>query len=181
MRWIKNYILLLIAGIVFIANSSFYTPAQTDSQEYILKAAFVSRFADYIEWANENETNNFTIGILGESSIAAPLNDIAKDKKIKNKSILIKSCKNLDDINSCQIIFVSKNYDTPIETIVSKLGNNPILLITEQKDACEKGAHINFLITDNKLKFEINLKAALKAGFKISSQLLQHAILINTE
>jgi hypothetical protein len=180
MTLLKNTMRFLIAGIILIASFSFYGPTQTDSQEYILKAAFIYRFADYIEWINESENSTFTIGILGESSIITPLNEIAKDKKVKNKSVTIKLCKSLDDMNACQVVFVSKNYNTTIETIVSKAYNNPILIITEQKDACEKGAHINFIISDNKLKFEINLKAALKANFKISSQLLQHAILINT-
>jgi hypothetical protein len=37
---------------------------------------------------------------------------------------------------------------------------------------------MNFVMMDNKLKFEVNLKAINKAGIGISSFLLQHAIIV---
>jgi hypothetical protein len=173
----RKYIVLFFAGIALAVCSSFYAPTQTDSQEYILKAAFISRFTDYIDWPNES--SSFNIGILGESEIISPLNEIAKGKKIKSKNIVIKLYNDLNDVSDCQVLFVSHNYTGSLESVVSKIGTRPILIITEQKGACEKGADINFIIEEDKLRFEINLKAAYGVGFKVSSQLLQHAILIN--
>jgi hypothetical protein len=145
-----------------------------------LKAAFLYRFTDYIDWGTSNTENDFTIAILGKSEIADPLIEIAKEKKAQGKRIVIKEYDNADDISGCQVVFVSNNYKPGIETVVAKLGTKPILIVAEQADACAKGAHINFLVSENKLKFEININAAAGAGLKISSQLLQHAILVNT-
>ena len=177
---LRRIILFLFIGIILVGNISFFSPAQSDSQEYILKAAFLYRFTDYIEWTNESDAQNFTIAVLGESGITAPLNEIAKNKKAKDKSIYIKECQDIDNIGSCQVLFVSRNYGPGIENVISKLADKPVLIVTEQPGACQKGSYINFIISENKLKFEINLKAATKAGFKISSQLLQHAILVDT-
>jgi hypothetical protein len=177
---IKRMLIAFLIGIILVGNTSFISPVQNDSQEYILKAAFLYRFTDYINWGNETDLQNFTIAVLGESGITEPLNEIARDKKIKDKSMYVKECQDLNNIGSCQILFVSRNYSPGIQDVISKIGDKPILIVAEQKDACEKGAYINFVIVENKLKFEINLKAATRAGFQISSQLLQHAILVNT-
>jgi hypothetical protein len=177
---IKKYILFFFTGILLVVNSAFYKPDQTDEEEYSLKAAFLYRFTDYVDWGNNNTDQNFTIAVLGESKITTPLNEIAKDKKVKDKSMFIKEYKDINDAGNCQVIFVSKNYTGNIESIVSKVGDKPILIITEQPGSCEKGADINFFVLENKLKFEINQKAVAKAGLRISSQLLQHATLINT-
>src|SRR6201996_3376206 len=133
MTLIKNILTFFFAGIIVFANSAFYPHTQPDVQEYTLKAAFIARFADYIDWANEGDNSTFTIGVLGESAIVGPLNDIAKDKKVKNKNIIIKICKTLDDINSCQVVFVSKNYTGTVESVAAKANNSPVLIITEQK------------------------------------------------
>jgi hypothetical protein len=37
---------------------------------------------------------------------------------------------------------------------------------------------MNFVMVENKLKFEVNLKAINKSGIGISSFLLQHAIIV---
>jgi len=175
---IKKYIILLTAAITLVAGSSFDPASAT--QEYILKAAFLYRFTDYIDWGNTNTGDDFTIAVLGRSAITPPLIDIAKEKKAQGKRIVIKEYNDVNDIGACQVVFVSNNYQPGIETVVSKLSDKPILVVAEQPDACAKGADINFLLSENKLKFEININAAAGAGLKISSQLLQHAILVNT-
>jgi hypothetical protein len=175
---IKKIIICFLIGIILVGGSSFFTPSQSDSQEYVLKAAFLYRFIDYVDWGN-NEGQNFTISVLGESEIMNPLNEIAKEKKVRGKNMYIKKCLDINDIGLCQVLFISHTYTADISSVISTIGNRPILIVTEQKDACEKGAQINFLIAEDKLKFEINPKAASKAGLKISSELLQHATIIN--
>ena len=184
---IKKIINLCVGVVILAGISSLYVPERQDTQEYVLKAAFLYRFIDYVEWENNNKEQNFTIAILGESGIIAPLSEIARDKKAKNKRIEIKKYENINDLparqtggDPFQVLFISQNYNGEIEPVITKTGDRAILVITEKKDACEKGAHINFLIAENKLKFEVNLKAASRSNLKISSQLLQHAILVNT-
>jgi hypothetical protein len=176
---IKKYIILFITIITLVGGSSFMS-SQSDTQEYVLKAAFLYRFTDYVDWGNTNGGDDFTIAILGRSAITPPLIEIAKEKKVLGKRIVVKEYDDVNDIGACQVLFVSNSYKSDIESVVSKLGDKPILLIAEQPDACAKGATINFLISENKLKFEININAAAGAGLKISSDLLQHAILVNT-
>ena len=177
---IKHTLILFLAGIILNTAPSFAQEKQADAQEYVLKAAFIYRFTDYVAW-EENSASIFSIAILGDSEITPWLLELTKGKSIKNKRIYIKQFNNLNDIpvNAYQIIFVSKNYADGIESVVSKVAGSPVLVIAEQKGAAEKGATINFLISNNKLKFEVNMKAANKPGLKIGSQLLQHAILVN--
>jgi len=176
----KIHIILFVAAISFVAGTAFM-PAQSNTEEYVLKAAFLYRFTDYIDWGSSGaQTEDFTIAVLGRSGITDPLIEIAKEKKAQGKRIVIKEYDNISDIVGCQIVFISGNNKQDVETAVSKMGDKPILIVAEQTDACAKGAHVNFLISDNKLKFEINPTAATISGLKISSQLLQHAIVVNT-
>ncbi|MDI1305958.1 MAG: YfiR family protein, partial [bacterium] len=78
----------------------------------------------------------------------------------------------------CNILFVPYNCTVPIETILAKFSGKAVLIVTEQNGYGKKGAHMNFVLVDSKLKFEVNLKAINKAGIGISSFLLQHAIIV---
>lgn len=173
----KNVILFFIAGIVLFTCASF-KPVEMDD-EYALKAAFIYRFTDYIEWSNNNDQSKFTIAVLGDSRITIPLLEISSGKKIRGKTMYVKQVASVEDAEDCQVLFVPQDYKGDVENIALKLSGRSVLIITEEKDACRKGAHINFYIDDGKLKFEINLKAAIRSGLKMSSDLLQHATLVD--
>jgi hypothetical protein len=173
----KRIIFFLLAGGLIVCSSSFENKP-SDGEEYNIKAAFLYRFIDYVEWNNNESRTTFNIVVLGNSGILNPLVVIANEKKAKNNKIVVRQDNDISDIGPCQILFVSKNCTIPLETILSKFEDRSLLIITEQKGAAEKGAHINFLIYNDKLKFEVNLKTASRSGLKISSQLLQHASVV---
>ncbi len=174
----KKMISLLLLSIVLLSNTNVVTKSFTDTQEYALKAAFIYRFIEYVEWDQNNNSKTFEIAVLYESPITDKLIEIAKEEKAKNKNMYIKEYKDLNDIGFCNILFVSQSYRYPIETVISKYRDKNVLIITEQIGYGAKGSHINFLISENKLKFEVNLAAVKRAKLKCSSQLLEHAIII---
>jgi hypothetical protein len=51
--------------------------------------------------------------------------------------------------------------------------------VTEQQGYTEKGSHINFIMSDDKVEFEANPKAIKKTGISVSSELLKHAIIVD--
>ncbi|MFV8321956.1 MULTISPECIES: YfiR family protein [unclassified Flavobacterium] len=173
MMKIKNHIFILGAIIMLMGGNTIAAQENSGGKEYALKADFLYRFVDYVYWKNYSKKQNFKIAILEGSPITSSLLDITKNKKIE-----VKEYKNLNDLSFCNILFVPYNSSIPIETILSKFSGKPVLIVTEQNGYGKKGTHVNFVTLDNKLKFEVNIKAINKAGIGISSFLLQHAIIV---
>jgi hypothetical protein len=169
----KEHIFFWIVIIILMGGNPTSAQEGTRGKEYALKADFLYRFVDYVYWKNYSKKQTFKIAILEESPITTSLITITKDKKIE-----VKEYKNLNELGFCNILFVPYNCTIPIETILSKFSGKPVLIVTEQNGYGKKGTHVNFVTVDNKLKFEVNLKAINKAGIGISSFLLQHAIIV---
>lgn len=153
-------------------------PGQTE--QYAYKAAFLYRFTDYIEWENLDRSQTFDIAVLGKSPITPQMQTLAGSEKAKNKKMNVKEYASMDELGLPHILFISASNMIPMKNIIEKFSGKPVLIVTElgeREDAYEKG-YINFFISGNKLKFEIRLKAVNNAGIKISSQLLQHAIIM---
>ncbi|MDI6048274.1 YfiR family protein [Flavobacterium sp. XS2P24] len=169
----RNHLFILSVIIMLMGGNTISAQENSGGKEYALKADFLYRFVDYVYWKNYSKKQTFKIAILEESPITNSLLDISKDKKIE-----VKEYKNLNDLRFCNILFVPYNCTIPIETILAKFSGKPVLIVTEQIGYGKKGAHMNFVFVENKLKFEVNLKAINKAGIGISSFLLQHAIIV---
>jgi hypothetical protein len=170
---LKKHLFFQMVIIILLGGNPISAQENARENEYALKADFLHRFLDYVYWKEYSKKQTFKIAILEQSAITASLLAISKNKKTE-----IKEYKNLNDLVFCHILFVPSNCTIPIETILAKFSGKPVLIVTEQIGYGKKGAHMNFVFIDRKLKFEVNLKAINKAGIGISSFLLQHAIIV---
>lgn len=169
---LKRFLLLL-----FISSFHKGVIAQTTEQESNLKAAFIYNFTKYIDWGNYNDRSEFVIDILGDAAIANSLEQIAKEKTINNKPIVVHVLDNPSEVTECDILFISENCRFTLDKILPMVGKG-VLTISEQPGYAEQGTAFNFIIVNNKLKFEANLKAISSAGLKAGSQLLKLAKIV---
>ena len=152
--------------------------AQSVVQEANLKAAFIYNFTKYIDWNNYNNANTFIIGVIGPSPVINSLNEIANTNTVSNKKIELKVFDNPDKIEFCNILFISEKTPYPLPSILAKV-NKGMLTISEEPGFARQGTAFNFVIKNDKLKFETNLKALNQADVKAGSQLLKLAIIVN--
>lgn len=163
--------------MVILLIGAFAVKAKAQSgQEAALKAVFIYNFTKYVDW--DNIGNEFVIGVLGSSPIENALTEIAKTNTIKNKRIVIRHYTKPEDIRTCQILFIAKKTSYPLPSILNEVGRG-VLTISEEDGYSKQGTAFNFVIINDKLKFEANLKAIDDAGLKASSQLLKLAIIVN--
>jgi hypothetical protein len=152
---------------------------QTEVEEYEAKAAFIYNFTKFIEWEDNsmNGTPSFNIGVLGDSPIIKPLKELSASKKINNKRIMIVKYSNVNELKGCHILFVP---ETTSDNVIKELSQSSALkntlLITENSGELENGSAINFLVVNNKIRFEINMNTLNKNKIKASSQLLKLAM-----
>ncbi|HEU5053045.1 MAG TPA: YfiR family protein [Hanamia sp.] len=170
-------ILKKLLFIVLLSCTGIHVSAQDATQEANLKAAFIYNIAKYIDWGGYNNRNEFIIGVVGNSSkVIIPLQEIAKNRTIANKRIVIVTIDNLAQIKDCDIVFISKESPFSLSSILSRLAPGE-LTISESKGYASRGTDFNFVIVDQRLKFEANLKAISSSGLKAGSQLLKLAII----
>lgn len=164
----KKIIILLLV----VASSGIIKAQNAELSKY--KSMFTLNFIRYVGWNDEAKEGDFIIGVLKNSSIAKLMKENVVGKKVGYQTIVIKEFKNIDEITNCNIIYIGEsiNYSKYANTISQKLNNKNSLIITEDNNAISNGSIINFVIVDNKLKFEVSAENAQKNGLKLSSSLL---------
>ncbi len=170
-------IILLIIGILFPAMV-FGEKNDAISLEDKIKAVCIYNFTKYIEWVDDDTTDSFEIGIIGDSDIIFLLQEIAKKELVDNRKIEVIHFQDINDINNCHILFISASENNSLSDILQKVKDNNILTVSDSMGFAQEGVGINFIIVDKKIKFEINNSAIDQAGLHVSSQLLKLAILV---
>lgn len=168
-----------LALLLFFLSFAFTCFAQTQPTEYQIKAAFLFNFAKFIEWppAAFPQTNSpIVIGVLGKNVFGTDLESTIRNKTVNGRPFEFKTFDSLTEATNCQILFISPSKKDDFANILKGLQNSSVLTVSETDEFIKAGGMINFVIQDNKVRFQINDDAAKKAGLKISSKLLTLAV-----
>jgi hypothetical protein len=107
------------------------------------------------------------IYVIGKNdNLITELKALAAKKKVGNQDIEIKNTPVFDATLSSQIIYLLPESSKSLGDVSGKNKGKGTLVIAENSNSCKIGASINFLIIENKLKFEYSKNNAVKAGLK---------------
>jgi hypothetical protein len=149
--------------------------------EYRVKAAFLYNFTKFVDWppGDQHPAQPFIIGILGDDPFGDDIQRLA-GKAVGDRSLSIRRYPAWDDAAAtCDILFITASQKDDLETILDRLGGTSVLTVGDSNDFARRGVMINFFMGANKVRFEVNLKQATQAGFKISSRLLKLATIVD--
>ena len=165
--------LLLLSGILFPS----YTMGQ--APEHLLKAGFIEKFTHFVEWpaSAQGGSEGMKIAVFGKSRIEPALREIFA--KTKNPDVSIIDITSVNEIEGCKIVFISNSVSQEIlRELLQYTKGKPVMTISDTKGYCNKGVLLNMLVVDNYVRYEINKSVLDVSGLKMSSLLLNSAIII---
>ena len=156
--------------------------AQNDGGvEYRAKLAFIYNLARFVEWPSGSYSDPVAplkIGIVGTDPFSPDLEAELRRRTVGGHPVEIKTLRPGDTVGACHIVFVPLAADDQTARIVKGLDRSSTLTVGETEGFAMRGGIVNFKVEDNRLRFEVNLHAAERAGLKISSKLLDIATII---
>ncbi len=195
-----SIVIYLLLILLFFSNAyAQQTVKREDTltgDEYKVISGFIYNFAVFTEWnpdAFESPDSAIHICFVSDKagvSLSALNGKYIKKRKIivtdKNKpqpfmsifNTIAQKDKNKDNINRCHILFIASENKEFIKEQLSLAGYQNILTIGETEDFIQMCGIIRFFKKNNRLKFEVNLGAAQRAGLKLGSQLLMSAEIV---
>lgn len=143
--------------------------------EHKLQAAFLLNFAKFTDWpSSENGTAEFSVCVIGTNHTQQPFHGL-RSKSVHGKPIRLSFLQQENDFESCHVLFISHSSSDLVDFIVEKVGNEPVLLISDIKSFSDDGGIIEFVTIGSRLGFIINNTRAGEIGLAINSSLLNLA------
>lgn len=153
---------------------SLQSHSQTRANQ--VEAVFLFNFAQFVDWppgSFGSATAPLVIGILGNDPFGAYIDKVVEGEKLGSHPIIVQRYSDVGEIKNCHILFTNRSYPA-----LKTLQGRSILTVGDQKEFASDGGIIRFYIENNKIRLQINLKAAKTANLNISSKLLRLADVI---
>lgn len=142
--------------------------AQGGALEQSVKAAFLPKFAGYVQWppaAIPAPGQPLTLCIIGDDPFGRRVDQAAARQRIDERTLVVRRMRNAANAKGCQLAFVAN------ASALSALEGSSVLTITDQRLGSARGI-IHFELDDGRVRFHIDDERAARNGLEISSRLL---------
>jgi len=180
---VRHFLAAVFLAVQFSIAGNTVTWAQEPS-EYQVKAAFLYNFTKFVDWpqTSGNDTQGpLEICVIGDDPFGDDLDKIVKGKSVNERPLVVRRLRGAVDARTCSIAFVSSSERGHLRPILEALRGTSVLSVGDTPGFAKMGGVINFILQDNRVRFEINVDAAQRARLKISSKLLSLAKVVRSK
>jgi hypothetical protein len=177
-RGALSWLALRLTGLlVVVAACAPPVDAQVPAtaSERSVKAAFVYKFLGYVDWPSDAfavPDAPLVIGVVAADDLAGDLAEVVRNRSVGTHAIEVRTLRPADPLAGIDVLFVGAAARARLAALARAAAARGILVISESDDALAQGSMINFIVVDGRVRFEVALDSAERAGLKLSSRLL---------
>jgi len=165
---------LLFAALVLICAPRESTAEQPS--EHQVKAAFLLNFTKFIEWPATvfaDEHSPFILCVLGENPFEDILDHMVEGEVVNGRKLVLQKIRRGSPPEVCRVLFISKS-EKDVRKTLEGVGPG-VLTVGEGDNFLREGGMIAFVIENRRVRFDINVTAAVDAMLTVSARLLSVA------
>lgn len=166
---------LVLALACLLAPASAAAQGDARTAEVRIKAAFLYKFCDFVEWppaAFAAPDGAFTIGVVGADALADELARVVAQRSVHGRPVVVRKLKRGAPLAGLHMLFVGGRDGGRLPEALAAAKGQSTLTVTEAEDGEDPGSVINFVLVADKVRFDVALPPAEAGGLKISARLL---------
>lgn len=170
-----------IVAAVWLLFAGSSALGQQKPTEYQVEAAYLYNFGRFVEWpakATTAQTGAFTICVLGEDPFGQALDATLAGETIGSQKVAARRISSPQMSSDCRILFISSSETNRLDKITDALDKNAVLTVSDIPQFSQRRGMIQFVLEENRIRFEVNLTATQRAGLTLSSELLKVATVV---
>jgi hypothetical protein len=167
----------LLLGLVLVPSAA----SAQSAPESTLKAAFLYNFAKFAEWpADAPPADPLMMCVIGDAGVADALDETVKGRTIDGRKVVVARA-TLDGIRGCHVVYLTGFDPKRAQQIVDDLKNAPVLTVSDREQFAQGGGIAGLFVDQGRMRFAINVEAALRCRLRISSRLLSLAKIVKDD
>jgi hypothetical protein len=146
--------------------------------ETSIKAAVVGNFPKFVEWpptAFASRTAPFVVAIIGDDALAGAIDAVFAGRRLADRPITVVRVSRLEDLSTCHLLYVAASEERRLDAVLKALQGRAILSVGDLSRFAQRGGMIGLVVDDDRVRFEINERAARASGLRLSANLLRLA------
>lgn len=145
------------------------------ASERTVKAAFLYKFAGYVEWprgSGAEADSTVIFGVMGDDGVAEELTHLVQSRAPDARPVRVVRCHPFEPMPKLHVLFIGHGESDRLAPLIRSAREQPVLIVTDSEGALALGSMINFVTTRGHVRFEVGLGSAQRHGLTLSSRLI---------
>jgi hypothetical protein len=166
----------LLAAVVALplARGAAAQSSQATPRDTLVKAAFLHKFASFVEWpaaAFPRPETPLRIGILGDEQLWRDLSELAKDRDRDGRPVSVVRLSPGDAMAGFHILYLKASSPARIADLLGYVPEGT-LTVADSDGAHPRGSVLSFFLEEGRVRFGASQEAAARQKLRLSSRLL---------
>ena len=171
--------LLLLLGVL-CADARAQVPGELERQ---VKAAYLYKFAGYVEWPDGSFARPdapLVIGVAGADALAEQLEQSVAGHSVNGRAVQVKKVRRGEALAGLHVLYLGALEKTALQEMLAASRGLALLTVSDSDEVYAMGSMINFVMADDKVRFDVALKPVAQAHIRISARMLLAAYRVQT-
>jgi hypothetical protein len=173
----RRWLLAAAAAIVAGGPPALRAQEAPRLQESLVKAAFLHKFASFVEWPDgtfSSPSAPLRIGVLGDPQVWRELRDLARDRDRDGRPVVVTSLNPGDPLTGHHILYLRAASPVRITELLAQVPDG-VLTVADSDGAHPRGSVLSFFIDEGRVRFGASLEAAARQKLRLSPRLVSIA------
>lgn len=180
------------AGLCLAPGAAPAQAARDTAAEQDLQARFFAKVCTFVDWPREAGVGDpgrpFVIGILGgpplsldnpwEDPLVRAMRALFPKQLLKGQKVSFSAIKTFEELKGCQAVYLMPSARRHVAATVKLVAPAHVLVFANTEGFAELGAHLNFKMVDQWVRFEINEASFQHSELRIDALLLRTATVV---
>ena len=164
-------LLALLCGVLLVGPV-----AAQQVTEQAVKAGFVYNFIKFTHWPSQQvgEKYHLLICVTSDKPLDGHIAQLT-GRSVGARTIEVRRNVGVNDWANCDVLFIAQSEEHQRDAYLRSLGNAPVLTVGDTPDFIKAGGMIGLRMQESRVKFDVNLGSAQRAGLQLNSQMLKLA------
>jgi hypothetical protein len=173
--------LLLLVGRVSDARARSVPAATSPQDEAIeleVKAAYLFKFSNYVEWPDDafsHPAQPIVIGVLGANELAAELARLVQGKTVRGHRFTVRRLRDGDDPREVHILFLGDLDRSVVESTLALVGSHHVLTVSDTQRVFAQGTMVNLVPVKQRIRFDVSMPPVQRSRVRLSALMLTAA------
>lgn len=155
--------------------------AQERATASLIKAAFLHKFASFVEWpagAFAQPGSPLKIGVLGDESVWKNLVDTARDRDRDGHPVWVTQLTETSALTGYHILYIKAPTEARLIELLARVPTG-VLTVVDTEDAPPRNGVISFFLEGGRIQLGASVEAATRQGLRLSPRLLSAARIVH--
>jgi hypothetical protein len=170
--WLRMWVAWLLLAVA----AGVQAQAPGAALERQVKAAYLFKFGAFVEWPEASfarPDSPLQIGVAGNEALAEELERMVAGRAVNGHPVRVRRLHPGESLAELHILFIGAAFERgAMAAMLAAARGQSLLTVSDSGEAMALGCMINFVVADEKLRFEVALRAVAPSRLRISARML---------